>query len=526
MKVPEGLETLLDYGVIQQVIRPLMSGKEAQVYVVVAGGEECVAKVYKESDQRTFRHRADYTEGRRTRNTRDQRAMAKRTRHGRKQDEAAWRSTEVDMIHRLKDAGVRVPEPINFVDGVLVMELVKDATGAAAPRLGDLEFSAEEAKEIYHGLIRETVKMLCAGVIHGDLSDFNVLMGADGPVVIDFPQAVDPTQNRNAEKLLLRDVENLHRFLARFAPGERRRAYGEEIWALYQANRLDTKTPLSGEHRAPSGKVDTSEVTALIQDADRDERRRRRGPEDDEADEDAEMGRHFAEEEQTSRAEESAGPPRRRVVDFTAENRSERERGRGRKSGSRPRDRSARQKTDSPGAPVIPSGPAATRSGGDGGAARGPRAERGRRGARKSPRPAAEPGANGRDVKPSSAEEAAKRRRPRRRRGRRSASEDGAGRGTPRPSADGAGRGTPRPSADGAGRGTPRPSAGGAGRGTPRPSADGAGGDRSAAPAERPKGPARPKGSERDRPSADGRGPGDRPPGRRSRRRRKPRAPE
>jgi len=275
MKTPESLETLVDHGIIQEVLRPLMSGKEAQVYVVLAGGDECVAKVYKEAKQRTFKHRAEYTEGRRTRNSRDQRAVSKRTRHGRKQDEAAWRSTEVDMIYRLRNAGVRVPRPINFIDGVLVMELVKDVHGDPAPRLGDLSFEAHEARGIYKKLIREVVGMLCAGVIHGDLSDFNVLMGVDGPVLIDFPQSVDPAHNQNARKLLLRDVENLHRFLASFAPDPPRKPYGQEMWSLYESNRLTPDTELRGDYRAPEGEANTEEVLTLIDDANFEEQLRR-----------------------------------------------------------------------------------------------------------------------------------------------------------------------------------------------------------------------------------------------------------
>ena len=181
MRMPESLAALVDYGIIQEVVRPLMSGKEAQIYLVVSGGEERVAKVYKEAQSRTFKHRAEYTEGRKTRNSRDQRAINKRTRYGRSQDEAAWRSTEVDMIRRLRDAGVRVPEPFHFVDGVLVMELIKDAAGNPAPRLGDLSLEAGEAIVVYDTLIGEVVRMLCAGVVHGDLSEFNVMLGRFGP---------------------------------------------------------------------------------------------------------------------------------------------------------------------------------------------------------------------------------------------------------------------------------------------------------------------------------------------------------
>ena len=311
MKAPESLETLIEYGIIQEVIRPLMSGKEAQVFIVVAAGEECVAKVYKEATHRTFKHRSDYTEGRRTRNTRDQRAISKRTQHGKSKDEDAWRSTEVDMIYRLRDAGVRVPEPMNFVEGVLVMELVKDSDGEAAPRLADLDYTPAEAKAVYDQLIREVVRMLSAGVIHGDLSEFNVLMAGDGPVVIDFPQSIDPTHNPNGEKLLLRDVENLHRFLSRYAPEEEIRPYGQEIWKLFQANKLHSDTKLTGVFAAPEGKVDTTELIDLIEDATKDEARRRAGPKLLQDDDD---------EFEAARDALAAKPPTfRKVVDFSQE---------------------------------------------------------------------------------------------------------------------------------------------------------------------------------------------------------------
>ncbi|MSP61295.1 MAG: hypothetical protein EXR72_13305 [Myxococcales bacterium] len=275
MRVPESLSTLADLGIIEEVVRPLMSGKEAQVYLVVAGGSRCVAKVYKEAQNRTFKHRAEYTEGRKVRNTRDQRAISKRSSHGRAQDEAAWRSTEVEMIYRLQAAGVRVPVPHHFIDGVLVMELITDADGHPAPRLGDLAWSADAATAIHEKLLREVVKMLCAGVVHGDLSDFNVLMAGDGPVVIDFPQAVDAAQNQNARKLLLRDVGNLHGFLARFVRNARRLPYAEEMWDLYQSNGLAPDTALSGRHRSSGKAADTASVLALVHEASRDERRRR-----------------------------------------------------------------------------------------------------------------------------------------------------------------------------------------------------------------------------------------------------------
>ncbi|HIF94279.1 MAG TPA: hypothetical protein EYQ60_14325 [Myxococcales bacterium] len=347
MKVPESLETLVDYGIIQEVVRHLMSGKEAQVYIVLAGGEACVAKVYKEANQRTFKHRSDYTEGRRTRNTRDQRAMSKRSQHGRKKDEDAWRTTEVEMIYRLRNAGVRVPEPINFVEGVLVMELVKDRAGDAAPRLGDLTFSPSEAREIYHKLIREVVRMLCAGVIHGDLSVFNVLMSDQGPVVIDFPQSVEPTHNPNSQKLLLRDVENLHSFLARFAPDEPVLPYGEEIWSLFQANRLAPDTELTGRYEAPNAKADTEEVMALIEDASRDNQMRRgEGDEDD-----------FEDLDGSPMVAARAPDPLRRVVDFAGElkPRPSARKPEAKKRGARP----VRRRGTTAAERVAPSGPAA-----------------------------------------------------------------------------------------------------------------------------------------------------------------------
>ena len=309
MKKPESLKALVDYGIIQEIVRPLMSGKEAQVYVVLAGGEACVAKVYKEANQRTFKHRSNYTEGRRTRSTRDKRAMSKRSQHGRKMDEDVWRSTEVEMIYRLRDAGVRVPEVINFVEGVLVMELIKDGAGNAAPRLGDLKYSPSEALEIYQTLIREVVRMLCAGVIHGDLSEFNVLMSDQGPVVIDFPQSVDPTHNANSQKLLLRDVENLHSFLRRFAPDEPVLPYGEEIWSLFQANRLTPDSELTGRYQAPKANADTEEVMALIEDANRENQMRRGGRDEDD----------LEDLDGSPTAAPRAADPFRKVVDFSGE---------------------------------------------------------------------------------------------------------------------------------------------------------------------------------------------------------------
>ena len=276
MRVPESLAGLLDQGIIQEIVRPLMSGKEAQVYLVTAGGKERVAKIYKDAQHRSFQQRAEYTEGRRTRNSRDQRAMQKRTKYGRQQDEAAWKSAEVDMIYRLRYAGVRVPEPYNFVDGVLLMELVEDANGHPAPRLAELDFSPEEARSIFDVLLQEAVKMLCAGVVHGDLSEYNVLLAESGPVIIDFPQSVDAASNHSAKRLLLRDVDNLQRFLHRFDHRARRMPYGQEIWSAYERNRLTPGMVLSGRAQRSSGPTDTRSLLDEIGAVERDEAQRRR----------------------------------------------------------------------------------------------------------------------------------------------------------------------------------------------------------------------------------------------------------
>lgn len=275
MRHPKSLDTLVEHGIIEEVLRPLMSGKEAQVYLVVSEGRLCAAKIYKDAQHRSFKNRADYTEGRKVRNSRDQRAITKRSKYGKGKDEESWKSTEVDMIYRLRDGGVRVPEPYTFIDGVLLMELVCDEAGHPAPRLGDLEFSPEDARHIFHRLLGEVVRMLCTGVVHGDFSEFNVLVASDGPVVIDFPQAVSAAGNLSARKLLIRDVENLQRFLAKWVPGSRRRPYAEEIWSLYEENRLTPETEITGRFQQKRGPVDTSEVLALIGDAERDENRRR-----------------------------------------------------------------------------------------------------------------------------------------------------------------------------------------------------------------------------------------------------------
>ncbi|MDB5942046.1 MAG: RIO-type serine/threonine protein kinase [Ramlibacter sp.] len=275
MKAPKRLQSLVDEGLIDTVVRQLMSGKEAMVYVVRRGDETLCAKSYKEATQRSFRQAVDYTENRRVKNTRQARAMAKGTRYGRQAAEAAWQSAEVDALYRLAAAGVRVPRPHNFWDGVLLMELVTDGSGDAAPRLNDVSFSAEEARAHHASLLREVVRMLCAGVVHGDLSEFNILLAADGPVIIDLPQAIDAAGNNHAPRMLLRDVANLRDFFGRFAPELLETQYGPELWQLYQAGLLSTETVLSGRFVQQQGSVDLRGVMREI-DAARDEEAARR----------------------------------------------------------------------------------------------------------------------------------------------------------------------------------------------------------------------------------------------------------
>jgi RIO kinase 1 len=271
VKTPPRLQTLLAEGLIDTVVRQLKSGKEADVYVVRCGGETCAAKIYKEAHKRSFRQAVDYTENRKVRNSRQARAMAKRTSYGRQQQEAAWQSAEVDALYRLAAAGVRVPRPNNFHDGVLLMELVADTNGDAAPRLNDLDFTEAQARQHHATLIEEVVRMLCAGVIHGDLSEFNVLLAADGPVIIDLPQAVDAAGNNHAPRMLLRDVDNLRVFFGRFAPALLATQYGPEIWSLYAGGLLATDTPLTGRYQPAAGAVDLTAVLREIEDARLDE---------------------------------------------------------------------------------------------------------------------------------------------------------------------------------------------------------------------------------------------------------------
>ena len=258
--------TLLEDGLIDDVVRQLMSGKEATVYVVRCGDDVRCAKVYKEANKRSFRQSVDYTEGRKVKSSRQSRAMEKGSKFGRKAQEEAWQSAEVDALYRLAAAGVRVPKPFNFYEGVLLMELVTDANGNAAPRLNDVELTAEQARIYHRALIQEVVRMLCAGIVHGDLSEFNILLSQDGPVIIDLPQAVDAAGNNQAKGMLERDVDNLASYFGRFAPELLTSQYGKEIWALYAHGDLKLDTVLSGRFREETKAVDLKSVMREIDD--------------------------------------------------------------------------------------------------------------------------------------------------------------------------------------------------------------------------------------------------------------------
>ena len=279
MKAPPRLQSLVEEGLIDNVVRQLMSGKEAMVFVVRAGEQTLCAKIYKEANNRSFRQAVDYTENRKVKNSRSARAMAKGSKFGRQEQEAAWQSAEVDALYRLAAAGVRVPQPINFHDGVLLMELVTDANGDAAPRLNDVAFTEAQALQHHATLVAEVVRMVCAGVVHGDLSEFNILLanadGVDFPVIIDLPQAVDAAGNNHAQRMLMRDVANLRDFFGQFAPALLTTDYGPEIWSLYQSGLLSNDTPLTGRYTPTRADVDLASVMREIDDA-RDEDAARR----------------------------------------------------------------------------------------------------------------------------------------------------------------------------------------------------------------------------------------------------------
>ncbi|WP_024890625.1 PA4780 family RIO1-like protein kinase [Luteimonas huabeiensis] len=267
MKTPAGLQPLIDDGLIDAVVRPLKSGKEASVYVVRAGAEVRCAKVYKDMAQRSFQARAQYQEGRRVRGSRQQRAIGKASRFGRREQEAAWKHAEADALYRLADAGVRVPRPYGFFHGVLLMELVVDEDGRSAPRLAEATLDAERARAFHRALVADVARMLCLGLVHGDLSEYNVLVAPDSPVIIDFPQVVSAAGNNAARAMLLRDVHNIRDTLARFAPELAATHHGEEMWALFERGELRPDSVLSGRFAFDTRRADTRAVLRSIEDA-------------------------------------------------------------------------------------------------------------------------------------------------------------------------------------------------------------------------------------------------------------------
>jgi RIO kinase 1 len=247
MKTPKRLTTLVEEGLVDEVIGQLMSGKEATVYIVRCGEHIRCAKVYKDAKQRSFRKAASYQEGRKVKNSRQARAMEKGSRYGRQMQEEVWQNAEVDALYRLAAAGVRVPQPHICFDGVLLMDMVTDADGNVAPRLNDVALSAEVALEYHALLINQVVRMLCAGIIHGDLSEYNILVAADGPVIIDLPQAIDAAANSMSAEMLERDVNNLRSYFSAFAPALKDSHYGKEIWGFYESGTLHPEQVLTGQ---------------------------------------------------------------------------------------------------------------------------------------------------------------------------------------------------------------------------------------------------------------------------------------
>ncbi len=267
MKTPAGMQHLIDDGVIDEVVQSLKSGKEATVYVVRSGAHTRCAKVYRNMAQRSFQKRAQYQEGRKVRGSRQARAISKSTSFGRKEQEAAWKNAEVDALYQLVAAGVRVPKPYGYFEGVLIMEMVTDAAGDPAPRLGEVELSAETAREYHRFLIQQVVHMLCIGLIHGDLSEFNVLVAPDGPVIIDLPQAVNAAGNNAAKAMLERDVNNLRSTLGRFAPELLATEFAREMWALFEQGELRPDSELTGLFALDDTVIDPDSVMIVIDDA-------------------------------------------------------------------------------------------------------------------------------------------------------------------------------------------------------------------------------------------------------------------
>ncbi len=264
MKIPKRIKPLVEDGLVDEVLRPLMSGKEATVYVVRCGDEIRCAKVYKEAAKRSFKQAVQYQEGRKGRNTRRSRAIEKGSKYGREQQEQEWHNAEVDALYKLADAGVRVPEPFGCFDGVLLMELITDEDGEVAPRLNDVSMSEEQAIEDHELMMTYVMKMLCAGLVHGDLSEFNVLVNEEGPIIIDLPQAVDAAANNHARTMLERDVQNMTNYYGQYAPQLLESRYAKEMWALYEKGKLLPDTQLTGDFAVVEKAADVGSVMAQI----------------------------------------------------------------------------------------------------------------------------------------------------------------------------------------------------------------------------------------------------------------------
>ncbi|MDO6680251.1 MULTISPECIES: PA4780 family RIO1-like protein kinase [unclassified Shewanella] len=275
MKTPKRIQPLVDDGLIDEVVSQLMSGKEATVYMVRCGNEIRCAKVYKEAIKRSFKKAAQYQEGRKSRNSRRSRAMEKGSSYGREQQENAWQNAEVDALYKCADANIRVPVPYGCFEGVLIMELITDGQGDVAPRLNDIVLSAEQALQDHATMMGYVTRMLCAGIVHGDLSEFNVLQDDHGPVIIDLPQAVDASANNNAKVMLERDVNNMTRYYSQFAPELALTKYAKEMWSLYEKGDLLPDTQLSGEFEEDTSAADVNSVLEEIQAAFEEELERR-----------------------------------------------------------------------------------------------------------------------------------------------------------------------------------------------------------------------------------------------------------
>ncbi|MBS1121486.1 MAG: hypothetical protein H6Q90_3714 [Deltaproteobacteria bacterium] len=235
----EELDLLVADGVIDEVLGRLKSGKEANISLVRRGDQTFAAKVYKDRATRSFKNNTEYKEGRKVRNTRTQRAMDSGGQFGRDAAEQEWKSAEADALFKLHGTGVRVPTPIMFYEGVLLMELVRDAEGRPAPRLIDVAIPPEEACAVFADLVAQMISMLCCDVIHGDLSPYNILAAAEGPTIIDFPQVISAVHSSRAEFFFLRDFDNVGRFLAGFDRSLAiHRADGRAIWRAYVSREL------------------------------------------------------------------------------------------------------------------------------------------------------------------------------------------------------------------------------------------------------------------------------------------------